>query len=105
MAVLYQTTPAWLELSREKRKSFFETPIAPIIQRFGETVQVRLFDAEAFHARITDFMILDCRDLKDYYFLMEQLRDTKRFSIPYIQRQDVIAGLENGFKEFEKTLK
>ncbi|MBL6446996.1 hypothetical protein JMN32_11795 [Fulvivirga sp. 29W222] len=100
--VLYRATNYWLALSREERGRFFETEIAPIIQKCDERLSIRLFDSEAFHAKTSDFMLVECQNLQDYYYFMEYLRDTELFSKPYIELNDVIIGVENGFQRFEE---
>jgi len=101
--VLYQTTNHWLTLSREKRTSFFGEKIAPIMQKFEDKLSIKLFDSEAFHAKTSDYMIIECHDIKDYYYFMEYLRDTELFTKPLIVLNDVIIGIKNGFQDFEKN--
>jgi len=101
--ILYRVTNHWLELKREQRIDFFATTISPIINQFKETVTVRFFDSEAFHANTSDFMIIDCTNLKDYYYFIEHLRDSALFGKPYLVLNDVIIGIENGFQAFETT--
>ncbi len=100
--VLYQVNNHWLALSREERTHFYEGTMLPLIQKFNNKLLVRLFDSEAFHAQTSDYMIIECKDLKDYYYFMEYLRDTELFSKPYLVLKDVIIGIENGFKDFEE---
>ncbi|UZR98221.1 darcynin family protein [Chondrinema litorale] len=99
--VLYNVTNHWLLLKREERGKIFKNEIMPIIQKFEGKLKVRLFDSEAFHAKTSDFMIIECADLKDHYYFMEHLRDTSLFGKPYIQLVDVIIGIEDGFAQFE----
>jgi hypothetical protein len=99
--VLYRVNHHWLALSREERNAFYENSVLPIIQKFEGKLSVRLFDSEAFHAQTSDYMIVECHDLKDYYYFMEYLRDTELFSKPYMVLNDVIIGMENGFQDFE----
>ncbi|TAE31755.1 MAG: hypothetical protein EAZ91_06480 [Cytophagales bacterium] len=99
--VLYQALPAWLTLSRPQREAFFARKAAPIFAKYADTVQVRLFDAEAFHAQVSDIMLISCNDLNQYYFFMEALRDTELFSKPYIELKDVIVTRENGYRDYE----
>ncbi|KAB7731411.1 hypothetical protein F5984_11510 [Rudanella paleaurantiibacter] len=101
--VLYQALPAWLSLSRSQREAFFDRKTTPLFARFEQEVQVRLFDAEAFHARFSDVMMISCNDLNQYYVFMEALRDTELFSKPYIEVKEVIVTRENGFKPFGKV--
>ncbi|MCY7357875.1 MAG: hypothetical protein LH609_10480 [Rudanella sp.] len=97
--VLYQALPAWLALSRPQREAFFDRKATPIFTKYEKDVQVRLFDAEAFHAHISDVMVILCNDLNAYYFFMEALRDTELFSKPYIELKEVIISRENGFRD------
>lgn len=96
-------TPAWLTLSRAERNHFTTTILQPLFAQWSDRVQVRFFDAEAFTARCSDVAIFTTLDLKAYYFLMEQLRDTPLFAQPYFTLNDVIIGLENGYQVFEET--
>ena len=96
-------TPAWLTLSRAERNHFTTTILQPLFVQWSDRVQVRFFDAEAFTAHCSDVAISTTLDLKAYYFLMEQLRDTPLFAQPYFLLNDVIIGLENGYQAFEKT--
>ena len=68
-------------------------------------MQVRLFDAEAFHAQVSNVMVISCNDLNNYYFFMEALRDTELFSKPYIELKDVIISREDGLQDYEAGLK
>ncbi|MDN5203060.1 hypothetical protein QQ008_16850 [Fulvivirgaceae bacterium BMA10] len=101
--ILYRATEYWLQLSREERGEFFEKELAPIMVKYQQALTIRLFDSEAFHAKTSDFMIVECTDLEQYYFFIEEIRDTKLFSEPYIELTDVIMGIENGFKQFEES--
>jgi hypothetical protein len=100
--IIYQATPLWLRLTRDERGVFFEKKVAPLIQKFHPSLAIRLFDSEAFHASISDFMLVECDNLKDYYFFMEHVRDTELFGKPYIVLKDVVVGMENGFQLFTR---
>ncbi len=100
--ILYRVTHHWLALTRKQRNEFFSNEILPIIQRFEGKLTVRLFDSEAFHATTSDFLIVECEELQEYYYFMEYLRDTALFSKPYLELNDIITGIENGFQQFEE---
>lgn len=101
--ILYKANHRWLSLTRAERSSIFEGQVAPLIQKFKGKLTVKLYDAEAFHAQTSDFLIVTCAELKEYYFFMEHLRDTPLFAKPYIELNDVVIGIENGFQQFEKA--
>ncbi|MCB0697082.1 MAG: hypothetical protein KDC07_06940 [Chitinophagaceae bacterium] len=103
--ILLNATKHWLELSRERRKQFFELEFIPIAAKFSDTINIRMFDSEAFHAKHSDFLLLEVRDLKDYYYFIEHLRDSKIYTIPYFEINDIVVGLENGFQAFEHDMK
>lgn len=103
VVIMYQVQPSFLQLSREKRNEVFEMEVGPILQKYAEKLHIRMFDSEAFHSKISDFIILECTDLKEYYFFMEHLRDTSLFGEPYIQLNEVVMGIEDGFAAFEET--
>ena len=99
--ILYQALPAWLRLSRPERNAVFQAEVAPVFDRFKPHLSVRLFDAEAFHAEVSDVMLVTGNDLRQYYYFMEALRDTALFGEPYIVLNDVIVSTENGFRDYE----
>lgn len=101
--ILMEATPAWLALTRAKRNTFFEEHIAPVLSRYKASCRVSIFDSEYFHGSISDFMIVETNDLQQYRFMIEELRDTSLYSIPYFNIKDIVAGVENGFQEFEKS--
>lgn len=100
--ILYRSTTKWLSLSRKERMQEVQTHIQPLLEKYQEQLSIRFFDSEAFHAKTSDFLIVSCDDLQQYYFFMEELRDSPFFTAPYIELNDVIIGYENGFQHFEE---
>lgn len=103
--VLMNATPDWLALTRNERSKFVEKDLLPIIQQVSNTVKVRFYDSEYFHASVSDFMIIKTNVLDDYKMLIELLRDTKTYSIPFFEIKDIIVGQENLFEDFNEKLK
>src|SRR5471030_1165199 len=62
IVILVSTTTHWLRLSREDRNQYTITHIGPILAKYAPTVTLRMFDAEAFNARHTDFLIVETTD-------------------------------------------
>jgi chlorite dismutase len=100
--VLMTSTKEWLSLSREQRNAFMTEELTPVFEKYANKVSARFLDAEAFTARCSDVVIFETEDLKQYYFLMEEIRDSKIFTIPYFQINDIIPCAEGGFVTFEK---
>lgn len=103
--VLMNATPKWLSLSRDERSQFVEKELTPIFVRVSQTVTVQLFDSEYFHASVSDFMIVTTTKLDDYKLMIELLRDTKVYGVPYFEIKDIITGQENLFKDFNEQFK
>lgn len=103
--VLMNATPKWLSLTRDERSKFVEKELTPIIQRVSKTVKVSFYDSEYFHSSISDFMIVSTTVLDDYKMLIELLRDTKIYGVPYFEIKDIIVGQENLFEDFNEKFK
>jgi len=103
--VFMTATTDWLRLSRRERGEFTAQNISPILEKYAEKVTMRWLDAEAFTARCSDIALFETSDLVQYYFLMEELRDTAFFSQPYFRLEDVVISLEEGYQEFEAAQK
>ena len=100
--MLFTFQPAWLRLSRAKRGEFNRGVLEPIWGRYPD-VSCRHFDAEAFSGYCSDFALFETPSLERYYQIIEELRDTPLFSLPYLSVQNYIIGLEDGFKSFESS--
>ena len=98
-------TSDWLTLTRDERSKFVEKELTPIFGRVSENVDIRMFDSEYFHSSVSDFMIISTTNLDDYKLLIELLRDTKVYGVPYFEIKDIIVGQENLFEDFNKKLK
>ena len=103
--VLMNATPQWLSLTRNERSQFVEKELHPIFSRVSKTVEIRMFDSEYFHASVSDFLIVNTINLNDYKLLIELLRDTKVYGIPYFEIKDIIVGQEELFEDFNEQLK
>ena len=100
---LYTVTPAWLRLSRDERNAFNAAQVRPVLERHAGRVSARFCDAEAFTGRCSDFAVFGAARLEDFYFMLEELRDTALFTEPYLTVNDLIVGLEDGFERYEAS--
>lgn len=90
------------ERLRLPREAFDGEVFTPIFGRYASKAKVRLFDSEAFFASLSDFELFETEALRSFYFSKE-LRDTKFYSEPFIEPEDIIVGLGGCFWEFEKA--
>src|SRR5689334_4239002 len=102
--VLMTSTKEWLSLSRDERRRFVAEELQPIFAKYAGKVSARFLDAEAFTARCSDVTVFETDDLQQYYFLMEEMRDSKIFTVPYFIVNDIIPCAEGGFVSFEEEL-
>ena len=105
IVILISTTEKWLRLNRKERNNFFEQSLQPLVLKYGEYLNVRLFDAESFNAKNTDFLIIETSNLNQYYYFWEEIRDSKIYTEPYFIINEIVVGKEDGFREFEETIK
>jgi hypothetical protein len=99
----YTYAAEWLQKTREQREAFNDEFLKPLFGKYIKTVKVRFFDAEAFESRFSDFVIFETEDLKQYYFLIEELRDSPLFAQRLAKVEDIFMGIEDGYQEFEKS--
>jgi len=98
-------SPAWLQKTRAQREAFNAEHLRPIFAKYAASVSVRFFDAEAFVARFSDFAIFETEDLRQYYYLIEELRDSPLFAGEIARIADVFMGIEDGHQQFEADAK
>lgn len=101
--MLLRTTPAWLGLSRPERRSFMDRVVRPVLERYPD-VKTRYFDAESFHARCTDLAMWETTNLQHYTFVVDALRDTAFFGLPYFEIVDIITTQEEGYLRYDQHL-
>lgn len=101
--VLMRATKAWLSLSRAERNQFTTTVLNPILRRYP-AVGVRFYDAEAFSTKCSDVAVFETAQLEQYYYVMEAIRDTAVFTVPYFEFVEIIPALEGGFGDYEAHL-
>jgi hypothetical protein len=95
--------PAWLRKARPERRAFNDRHIAPILEKYADRVSFRWFDAEAFHAAFSDWVLFETEDLRAYYHLIEELRDTPLITEGLAEFHEITLGLEWGHREFESA--
>ena len=100
--VCYSFSNEWLGKTRDQRKAFERANVLPVLGKYQDSVRIRSYDAEAFETRFTDFMVMETEDLRMYYFLIEELRDSPLFTEGFATIKQIFIGLEDGYKIFEE---
>ena len=62
----------------------------------------RHFDTEAFTAFCSDIAVFEADDLISFNTVMERLRDSPIFALPYFELVAVIPSIEDGYRQFER---
>ncbi len=100
--MLLRSEPAWLTLTRAQRREFIASDIQPIQAKYP-AVRLRFYDAEAFSGRCTDVAMWETDDLRQYQFLVDALRDTRFFALPYFTVVDIVPAVEDGYVEYDRA--
>ncbi|EKP65851.1 Uncharacterised protein [Acinetobacter baumannii] len=95
--------PAWLALAREKRAEFSTQKLEPIFEKYP-TVKVRWYDVEAFSTKASDIAVFETTSLQDYYFVIDAIRDSEFYTVPYFEFVEIIPAIEDGYVEYESSL-
>lgn len=98
--MLLRTMPDWLRLKRDERSAIAQEAFSFALK--DGKVAFSYHDAEAFSARATDVAVFKTPDLYTYYTMVERLRDSKLFTVPYFEVVDIIPTIEDGYRQFEE---
>jgi hypothetical protein len=90
--LLLSATPAWLALSRLERERIVAEELRPILDRHRPTVSARYYDTEAYAASTSDLLVLEFEDPGAHVKLIDDLRDSSIFSVPYFILGDLLVG-------------
>ncbi|MVF14946.1 Darcynin 1 [Ketobacter sp. MCCC 1A13808] len=96
-------TKEWLSLSRDDRENYFSHIKTEIFAKYP-SVSVRLYDVEAFSTKCSDIAVYETENIQDYYFMIDALRDSKIYTVPYFEIVDIFPTIEDGFVEYESSL-
>lgn len=101
--LMLRTRESWLALPRPERQRIASETLTAC-STMAPDVSFRYFDAEAFSARCSDILMVSAPDITRYSFVIEQLRDSPIFSVPYFDLVDIIPALEEGYRHYEAFL-
>lgn len=104
VVIAYAFSPAWLRKTWQERADYEAAHVRPVLAEHAGKVSVRLFDAEAFSTDHSDFMILEVADMKDYYFFIEALRESRIFKDELVTFKQILIGIEDGFEAYEREV-
>ncbi len=96
-------TKEWLSLTRKQRSGFVETVLGPIHAKYPK-VTTRMFDIEAFSADCSDMIMYETESIQEYTFLIDAIRDTEIYTVPYFEIVRILPAVEEGFVDYEHHL-
>lgn len=100
--LLVKATPKWLGLSKAYRERIYNDVLFPLFMLYSGELNIKLFNAEAFHSSVSDVINIETENLECYYKFLQQLKGSRVFSEEYFELQDVVVGVENGFRKFNE---
>ena len=95
--MLVKTTPQWLQVPPVERFKFSDDVLKPILKKHPQ-VKLRFFDVEAFNARVSDVLMWEVSDLKQYESLVEHLRETL-FWDTYFSVVEILPAVEDAYAD------
>ncbi|NWK69518.1 Darcynin 2 [Bacillus paramycoides] len=99
--VLVEFYPTWLAMSRDERGKR-ANELKEITLKYPE-VHVRFFDAEALPGKdYTDIIMCETKNIQKYHYMWEEIRDHSINTAGHMKIKDVIMGMEEAYKNFEK---
>lgn len=93
-----KTRDAWLQLTVEERLKYIGRHIFPVMQKHP-AVKVRFYDAEFYAAKLSDVMLIETTDLRQYEGFIDALRDLE-FWHKYFDVLDIVLTVENPMVDF-----
>lgn len=95
-------TPKWWVMNKDYRINMFNQFLFPLLASYSDQIKFRVYNSEAFHAEISDFIILETINMENYYHFIKELKATKLFTGEYFAFNNIVLGAENGFKDFNQ---
>lgn len=103
IVIKYVFSTDWLRMSPTEREEHERNFRAGTVAPFANHLTVRHFDAEAFAADHSDFLLVETEDLDTYYHFVEKLRDSDIITNDWARITDISLGIEDGYKEYARN--
>lgn len=91
-----QATSAWLRLSRREREDYVAQKLNPLLTIY-DPIEFRFYDAESFTAKCSDIATFTTTDMSAFNRLMDDLRGSQLFTVPYFELVDIFPAVETEF--------
>ncbi|MEL7155713.1 MAG: darcynin family protein [Actinomycetota bacterium] len=91
--VSIKANPCWLALDRSTRDEHWDK-VRDICLDYDNRVTFRYYDADAFHAQLSDMIICETSDPLDYHHLWDRIKDTAIFASGHYTITDVRSGIK-----------
>lgn len=95
--MLVRATPQWLALSPKERFAYLDAEIQPRLAAHP-AVAMKFWDVEHMNARVSDVILFETRDLRQYRSLIEGLRETLYWG-HYFEILEILPGIENAYAD------
>jgi len=93
----FNVTAKWLSLPKPERIAFRDECFGPIFLRYREQVRPRVLDTWAFTSLATDILMFETGNIRAYYDLMDELKNTPLFAEGFLERTETVVCVEDGF--------
>lgn len=90
--LLLTATPAWLTLDGPERQRVVAQEVQPILDRHRHAVNARYYDTEAYTAYASDLLMLEFDAPGAHANLVDELRSSSVFSVPYFTLGNLLVG-------------
>lgn len=97
--LLLTAAPAWLALPGPERGRIVANELGPIFDRHRRAVAARYYDTETYTARASDLLMLEFDDPGAHAKLIDELRSSPMFSVPYFTLEDLLVGQQAAWLE------
>lgn len=97
--LLLTATPAWLALDGRERERIVANELRPILDRHRRAVSARYYDTEAYTARASDLLMLEFDHPGAHAKLIDELRSSPMFGVPYFKLEDLLVGQQAAWLE------
>ncbi|MFJ6747908.1 darcynin family protein [Streptomyces sp. NPDC091266] len=92
----------WHALERARRSELEAQHLHPLVAKYAGRLAIRFLNSLGFDSRYSHMAIIETEELKDYYFFIEELRDSLLLAEGYLVINRIIVGYEDGYPQFDE---
>jgi hypothetical protein len=102
IALFVRFSRSWQAKPRAERQELEARHLRPLLASYSTQLAIRSFNSLGFDPRFSHLVLISAPELKNYYYFIEELRDSFLLAQGYLEVTRIVLGYEDGYPQFDQ---